>query len=125
MGISTSLDANGIILSCPAPPRLGRMFEPRLGNDIAHPRTEMLEPDFLVAARSHGEALRSHALLNARDHFGVLALDLPVVAQVKLAPSLHFGALLGQHLPAFADQARARTGRQPRHNVHLAGGALE
>src|SRR3546814_6466876 len=26
----------GIILSCPAPPRLGRMFEPRLGNDIAH-----------------------------------------------------------------------------------------
>src|SRR3546814_16779061 len=96
MGISTSLDANGIILSCPAPPRLGRMFEPRLGNDIAHPRTEMLEADFLVAERSHGEALRRHALLNARDQFGVLAIYLAVDAPFKVGRSLTFPRLISR-----------------------------
>src|SRR3546814_9376681 len=111
MGISTSLDANGIILSCPAPPRLGRMFEPRLGNDIAHPRTEMLEADFLVAERSHGEALRRHALLNARDQFGVLDIDLAVDAPVQVARSLHFAALIGQTIADFAAQAARRAGR--------------
>src|SRR3546814_20701034 len=47
-----------------APPRLGRLLQPRLGDDLAHPRAEMLEAHFLVAERPHAEAFRLHALLD-------------------------------------------------------------
>src|SRR3546814_16499635 len=111
----------GRILSRPDPPRLVRMFEPDLGNDSAHPRTEMFESYFLFAERSHGEALRRHALLNARDQFGVLGIDLAVDAPIEVARSLHFAALIGQHIADFAAQAARRTGRQPLHEVDLVG----
>src|SRR3546814_18711510 len=48
-----------------APPRLGRLLQPRLGDDLAHPRAEMLEAHFLVAERPHAEAFRLHALMDA------------------------------------------------------------
>src|SRR3546814_14142123 len=86
----------GILLSCPAPPRRWRSLQPRFGNDIAHPRAEMLEADFLVAQRPHGKAFRRHALLDAGDQRGVLGVDLTVDAPIQIARRLPLAApLLG------------------------------
>src|SRR3546814_7065661 len=79
-----------------APPRLGRLLQPRLGDDLAHPRAEMLEAHFLVAERPHAEAFRLHALLDAGDERGVLGIDLAVDAPVEVARGLHLAAFIGE-----------------------------
>src|SRR3546814_20640613 len=78
--------------------RLGRLLQPRLGDDLAHPRAEMLEAHFLVAERPHAEAFRLHALLDAGDERGVLGIDLAVDAPVEVARGLHLAEIGRAHV---------------------------
>lgn len=85
----------------------------------------MLEADLLVAERSHLEALRLHALLDAGDQRRILGIDLTIDAPVQIARGLHLSARIRKHVTDFADQAARRAGRQPLHEIDLIGVDVE
>src|SRR5687767_5429400 len=77
------------LASAPAPARLGRLVEVRLGDQAAQLAGEALQADLAFAERSGRPARRRHALLDPADQSGVLLVDPAVDPPVEIACRAH------------------------------------